>query len=102
MTRIGVTLIEMIVVLALLGVVAGVTGLAFRRARPLVGTDTGVALALAARDSALRSGRVVTLRVSALGARRSTTATAYPDGRVIADSQLGIDPLSGKVAHATR
>jgi prepilin-type N-terminal cleavage/methylation domain-containing protein len=100
--RTGVTLVELIVVLALLSVVAAVTGLAFRRARPVVGLDPSAALVLAARDSALRLGRVVTLRVSALGARRSATATAFPDGRVIADSSLGIDPLSGKVAHAAR
>jgi prepilin-type N-terminal cleavage/methylation domain-containing protein len=100
--RAGVTLVELIVVIALLGVIAGVTGLAFQRARPVVGADAVAALASVARDSALRTGRTVTLRISALGARRSADLTAYPDGRVIADPSLGIDPLSGRVQNAAR
>ena len=98
----GVTLLELIVVIALLGVIAGVTGIALHRATPVTGVGREAALVTTARDSALRSGRVVTieLRVSALGARRSATATAFPDGRVVADPVLNIDPLTGRGASA--
>ncbi len=98
--RAGVTLVELIVVIAMLGVIAGVTGVAFTRARPVRSIDANAAIVAAARDSALRTGRAVTLQVSALGARRSAEFTAYPDGRVIADSSLGIDELTGRPAHA--
>jgi len=102
MPRRGVTLIELIVVIALLAVLAGVTGVAMQRARPPRGIDVQAAAALAARDSALRRGRKVTVRIAAPGGGRSSILTAYPDGRVIADAALGIDPLSGRAADATR
>jgi prepilin-type N-terminal cleavage/methylation domain-containing protein len=100
--RVGVTLLELMVVIAILSVLAAVSGLAMRRARPVADLDATAAIALAARDSALRTGRVVSVRVAALGSRRAAAITAYPDGRVLADAQLGIDPLSGRVPHAKR
>jgi type II secretory pathway pseudopilin PulG len=95
-----VSLLELMIVMALLALVAGVTGVAFTRARPVAAVAASIAVVAAARDSALRSGRVVTLRTSALGSRLSAELTAYPDGRVIADSSLGIDPLTGRPTHA--
>ena len=99
-TRAGVTLLELMIVMLLLALVAGVTGVAFTRARPVTSIASSVAVVAVARDSALRSGRVVTLRTSALGSRRSSDLTAYPDGRVVADSSLAIDQLTGRPAHA--
>ena len=105
----GVTLIELIVVIALLGVIAGIAGIAFHRARAVTGVERGTALVMAARDSALRSGRVVTIQLpvsaSASASSKATgtaTATAFPDGRVIADPGLKIDPLTGRGASAAR
>lgn len=79
----GVTLIELLVTLALLGLLAGMTGLSLTatpRAAPLTPTAARVA---AARDAALRSGRPVTdtFRDSA----SVHSVTALPDGRVLTD-----------------
>ncbi|HWG53380.1 MAG TPA: prepilin-type N-terminal cleavage/methylation domain-containing protein [Gemmatimonadaceae bacterium] len=79
----GVTLLELLVTLALLGLIAGVTGLSLRAtptSTPLTPTAARVA---AARDAALRSGHPVTEML-----RESTfvhSVTALPDGRVLTD-----------------
>jgi prepilin-type N-terminal cleavage/methylation domain-containing protein len=90
----GVTLVELLVVLAILGVMAGVVGLAvppIRRA-PEGGAAARVARA---RQTAVASGRAVTVSVSMDG--RPRTATAFPDGSVVADSGLDVDRLSGAI-----
>lgn len=91
--RRGVTLIELLVVLVLLGMMAGVVGLALRSAHSVTQVDIVAIEAARARDSAVRSGRAVSLMI----ARDSQffAATALPDGRVVADKKLAIDPLSG-------
>ena len=91
--RRAVTLVELIVVLVLLGVVAGVVGLTIHTARRPVQTDPVVAAVEAARDSAIRTGHTVTITVQANGAEHE--ATAGPDGLVRADSVLDIDLLTG-------
>jgi prepilin-type N-terminal cleavage/methylation domain-containing protein len=99
-TRVGVTLIELMVVLVLLSVIASVVTLAMRvapRARP---EDAAVMRVLAARDTALRSGRPLTITVAIAGVEHS--ATALPDGRVVADSAFHFDLLSGRPDDATR
>ena len=102
--RTGVTLIELIVVISLLAVASGVSVVALRRARPPSKRELAIARVMAARDSALRTGRTVSIAVqdSLAGAARALSATAYPDGRVVSDAALGIDPLTGRPAHATR
>jgi prepilin-type N-terminal cleavage/methylation domain-containing protein len=98
--RAGVTLIELIVVLAMLSILAGVVALALR-AEP--SHDPGAAtraLALAARDSSLRSGRAVSF-ISVVNDVEQA-ATAYPDGRIVAEASFRIDALSGRAADATR
>jgi len=97
--RAGVTLVELIVVIVLLGVIASVSALALARSRPGVVVDAAAAAASAARDSALRSGRAVTIAVHS--SRGPIFATALPDGRVIADSAYRIDPLTGRSSSAT-
>jgi prepilin-type N-terminal cleavage/methylation domain-containing protein len=92
-TRSGVTLVELLVVLTILGVIAGVAGLAVRRAAPTQADPRRGALA-AARRLAIDSARVVSIDVggdTAAGWR----ATAYPDGSVVADTGAGIDRLTG-------
>ena len=98
--RTGVTLLELMVVLVLLSVLASVVVLAIRstpRSRPL---DLANRQLLAARDSALRFGHPVTVNVEVAGSQR--VATALPDGRVIADTALHFDELSGVPSHETR
>jgi prepilin-type N-terminal cleavage/methylation domain-containing protein len=93
-----VTLLELMVVLVLLSVIASVVVLAIRstpRAQPL---DQANRQVLAARDSALRFGAPVTVGIDLGGAQR--VATAFPDGRVVADTALHFDELSGLPNHA--
>jgi prepilin-type N-terminal cleavage/methylation domain-containing protein len=97
--RSGVTLIELMVVLVLLSVLASVVVFAIRstpRAQP---HDQANSQVLAARDSALRTGHFVTVDVDVAGSQR--VATAFPDGRVIADTALHFDELSGLPSHAS-
>jgi len=98
--RAGVTLLELILVLAILGLMAGIVGLAAPRIVTVAKADSATATAMDLRAKAIRSGHVVTGDVS----MRSgiVAVSAYPDGRLLADSALRIDPLSGRVTHATR
>lgn len=91
--RLGVTLVELIVVLTILGVVAGVTGLAVRRVAPVHEADARAAAIGAVRRAAIDSARVVTADVA--GDTVPYRVTAYPDGSVVADRALGIDRLTG-------
>lgn len=84
--RRGVTLVELVVVLLLLAILAGIAGLTHATARPLREANAQEARLEAARDSATRSGRRVTITLRASG--RIVEATALPDGRLIADSAL--------------
>lgn len=90
----GNTLVELLVVLAILGVVAGVTGLAFRPVSDTSRVDAVAAQVATARREAIRTGRSVTVMVSR--GDDVFAATAHPDGRVVADTVLAIDPLSGR------
>ncbi len=89
----AVTLVELLVVLVLMGLVAGVVGLTIHTAKPLPPTDPIMSAVATARDSAIRSGQRVTVSLRLGDAQREVTAS--PDGRVAADSSLGIDPLTG-------
>ena len=103
-SRTGVTLIELIVVIAIVGVMAGVAALGFRAVRPRAGDNAPAAEVQAARDSSLRTGHAVRVatHMHSGGLSAPIFALALPDGRVIASSELGIDPLTGRRAHATR
>ena len=93
--RCGFTLVELVVVVAIMAVLAGVGGIAFvRLARADDAPPAGATLVRAARREALRRGVAVTIADSAPG-RAPRRATAYPDGRVVADTALGIDALTG-------
>jgi prepilin-type N-terminal cleavage/methylation domain-containing protein len=99
-TRAGVTLIELMVVLVLLSVIASVVTLAMRAAPSARPVDAAVTRVLAARDTALRTGRPLTITV--LIASMEHSATAYPDGRLVADSAFHFDLVSGRPSDATR
>jgi prepilin-type N-terminal cleavage/methylation domain-containing protein len=91
------TLIEVIVVVAIIGVIASVTALALPRAVAVPLDDPGRALA-AARQQALRDGaaRSAQLLID------STTheIVVLPDGSVIADSSVAIERLTARWRHA--
>jgi prepilin-type N-terminal cleavage/methylation domain-containing protein len=88
----GVTLVELLVALVILGVVASVTTLVIRPiAKPPVGDPT-----TAIADSlsvAIIEGRAITLSMRLHG--DDVSATVYPDGSAIADSAFHIDRFTG-------
>ena len=98
--RLGVTLLELMVTLALLAILAGVVGLSLHGSEPKRPVDARTAQLAAAREEALRSGHVVS--VTLVDSSHAYTATAYPDGRVLADPALGVDPLTGRMREDTR
>lgn len=96
--RRAVTLVELLIVLVLLGLMAGVVGLTIQTVPRPATTDPVLAAVNAARDSAIRTGHAVTVTLHVGGVERD--ATAEPDGHILADSALHIDPLTGE-RHAT-
>lgn len=83
----GVTLIELLVTLAVIGLVASVATLAIGPARPLANDEL-----TRARRHALETGRDTTIRFG-----DSASATAHPDGSMSADTVLHIERLNGTV-----
>ncbi len=94
--RRAVTLVELLVVLAIMTIMAGVVGLA---APPIHRTNPDVATTrvTAARQAALSSGQPVSITVVAQ--EHPYAVTAYPDGAVVADSTLAVDRLAGVLDH---
>lgn len=113
---IGSTLLELVVALAILGIASTVVLVAWRASEPESRADLGgLAQALAdARRRAIASGRpqVLQLRLVLDGSatvvsdqlRRGVVArlVAYPDGGVVADSNLPVERLSGTILPALR
>jgi prepilin-type N-terminal cleavage/methylation domain-containing protein len=98
MHRSGVTLVELVVALTVLGVAAGVAGLTLRAARSADPVSPAAARVAEARREALASGRPVSIDVVVGGAAAS--ATAMPDGSVVGDSVLAVDRLTGRAVSA--
>jgi hypothetical protein len=48
----------------------------------------------------VRTGQAATLQIDMDG--ETFLVTAFPDGRVVTDAPIAIDPLSGRATHATR
>ena len=91
--RTAATLIELLVTLALMGVVLGVATLAVRRIDPPPLDDPYYMI----RDSlrlAVSTGRSSTIRLLVAGA--AAAMTVNPDGSVVGDSVLGIERFTGK------
>ena len=92
----GVTLVEMLVVLVILGVLATTAGLAFSNAR--IESKPGKQASLnALRTRAILDEHPVQLRYG--DPTLETAMLVLPDGRVIGH---GVDPLTGQVTDATR
>lgn len=96
----GITLLEVLVVLSILGVAGGVVGLAHLRMEPAAPPDEVAARVAAARAEALAGGRSVTVRIVRDGS--AYWATARPDGSVLADAELAVERLTGKATGARR
>jgi type II secretory pathway pseudopilin PulG len=93
----GVTLVELLVIIVVLGGMAAVVGLTWRAGRGSDrddGLDRGAAAVLALRARALKAGTAVTGTVPVEGG--VLVIMALPDGRVVGADRLGFDPLSGR------
>jgi prepilin-type N-terminal cleavage/methylation domain-containing protein len=101
--RFGVTLVELLVVLAILGVLVGVTGLAMMSLRA-PRESAWVGALRRARAEAVRSGRAVEIALDSLPSQTAQPATRLsarflPDGRAIGPA---LDPLTGAPNNAAR
>ncbi len=92
----GLTLVELIIVIAILGVLVGVAGVTFTSLRPP--TEARVLSVLrAARSEAIRSGRPTVSHVGELTVRFLPDGSSS-GGRVELDGHtFVIDPLSGEI-----
>ena len=97
MTKRGVTLIELLVTLVILGVMAGVTVLAVRRLDPPRPEDPRTILADSLR-AALASGKSIIVRVLTDSGPASGIIRA--DGTIVADSILDVERFTGAPNHA--
>lgn len=87
----GFTLVELLVVLALLGVT---TLLAAAAWAPQTGQPVGSDLPSILRRKAIQTGKPASDTVTYQG--KVLTIRAFPDGRVAGAAALGIDPISGR------
>jgi len=94
--RAGVTLVELLVVLAIIAITSSLASVALRRADAPRDLDAGDQVLTLRRD-AIAAGRSITRVVRHDSA--SFIVTALADGRVVADSALGVDP-STALRHA--
>lgn len=87
--RVGFTLLEVIVVIVILGLIMGMSGLAFLSLRAPREADVTRELRRA-RSEAIRTGRPVSTVVN--HTPRTTLVLFLPDGRAVGP---GVDPFSG-------
>jgi hypothetical protein len=97
MNRVGATLLELIVCVAVLGLMASVATLALRSAVPPDPNDPMTIIA-DTLETVLATGAAATLQFDVNG--RPALATINPDGSILADSILGIDRFTGRSTHA--
>ena len=89
----GLSLIELLVVLAILGLLVGIGALGLAGAKPAPGTTTAQMLARA-RSEAVRTGRATIVTIDSAGRHGPTVIRFQPDGGAIGP---GVDPWTGQV-----
>lgn len=94
--RRGMTLLELLVVVAILGITAGIVGVSFAQRQELSALENLESNVNAARRLALTSGRPVTIAWETDSAPE--VITAMPDGSVLVPGGR-FDRLSGRSLH---
>ncbi|HET7188381.1 MAG TPA: prepilin-type N-terminal cleavage/methylation domain-containing protein [Gemmatimonadaceae bacterium] len=95
--RAGVTLIELIVVIALLGLIAGMTTVSMRADSGVHSPSLAQRIASARRD-AIRTGQPTELAITdSVGTH---VLRALPDGRVLGEPSTGVDVTTGELRDA--
>jgi prepilin-type N-terminal cleavage/methylation domain-containing protein len=92
--RRGVTLVELLVALAILGLMTGVVVLQAKPAR-LARSDWRSDSVATLRRRAVTQGRAQTA-ILVIDSARAYPLTALPDGRVVADSVMDVDAFTGR------
>ncbi|HEY4216571.1 MAG TPA: prepilin-type N-terminal cleavage/methylation domain-containing protein [Gemmatimonadaceae bacterium] len=95
--RRGVTLLELLVTLVLLGMIAAVATVGAARIRSETPTNPQSIVAESLRV-AITENRAITFDVPV--GDTMATATVSPDGSIVADSAIHIDALSGRPVNA--
>ncbi len=90
----GFSLLEMVVVIAIVALGATVVAVGWRRPSPQTNAPAEAAALAEARTRAVLSGEIVTVQL--LHAGRPATVSALPDGRIVGDADVAVDPLSGR------
>lgn len=93
--RAGFTLVEMVVAIAVLGILAGVAAVALHVSAEPDARERRSAQIAAMRREAVETRRPVTFTVEVEGGGVAELR-ALPDGRVEGDSAARVDPLSGR------
>ena len=96
--RSGVTLMELLVALAILGLLTGVVAIQGRPIR-IPQRDSRADSVVALRRIALAVGRAQTI-VLLIDSAGAHPVTALPDGRIIGDSTFDVDPFTGRSREA--
>jgi prepilin-type N-terminal cleavage/methylation domain-containing protein len=95
--RRGVTLVELLISLAIMGIMAGVATMAVRRIAAPVPDDPYHIVADSLRR-AVETGRPAVVKLVVGGA--AAYATVNPDGSVVADTVLHVERFTGRPVHA--
>ena len=93
-SRAGVTLLELLLVLAVLAISVAVVSLTLRVPTPASGPDSTWVKVRDLRARAIQAGRPFTEIIS--GDSRAQAVTAFPDGRVIGYLARPLQPLAGR------
>ena len=92
--RMGVTLLELIIVLAVIAVATAVATVSFRPPQTAISADSMWAQVEELRAQAVRTGRRATATIQTDSGARAVTA--YPDSRVNSELTTLVDYLTGR------